>query len=493
MRKEQEQITSGNPAASHRCPLCKKSFAQESTHKRHYYYCRSKLPDTDTSRRRSCAACVRAKARCVLPVGNSLDVCVRCSERGAKCDFGTAGNREYRGGDSGSAPHAAHLRGKKSEHHGSKTSLALIRGSSRSKDSKDSLFSPTSLNSATPLGWSTEHIWDAEFSEIDTLGLESPLFGDQGIESLLYPLSEETGMIESGISSLTPSAIQFSSPSLFNHRTFTRPNQGPLVSVAIQILRSYPFMMLHKGALPPFISPLQSSWVETAVGPPQQSLLTCMGLVHLFKSRTDSNRNLIWRLIMLEQEKILSKHTEFDKWELLAAFQALLIYCLVRLQEVPVGYDGFEAALLTTVNLIFNALASLAGGIIKMQLPDDPGLSWMDWSYNEARRRTVLIFQILNTLIEMSTEASSYPTCGFVLIPLASSATLWNSNNIEEWRTEFNLCNKEQKIVGLSQTGVLTKLHLTDACVVLSSLEWEEWRAEVGEIGTLVMIVGALL
>ncbi|KAH8196978.1 hypothetical protein TruAng_008837 [Truncatella angustata] len=108
--------------------------------------------------------------------------------------------------------------------------------------------------------------------------------------------------------------------------------------------------MLQKGALPPFISPLQSSWVETAVGPPQQ-------------------------------------HTEFDKWELLAAFQALLIYCLVRLQEVPVGYDGFEAALLTTVNLIFNALASLAGGIIKMQLPDDPGLSWMDWSYNEARRR----------------------------------------------------------------------------------------------------------
>jgi len=40
---------------------------------------------------------------------------------------------------------------------------------------------------------------------------------------------------------------------------------------------------------------------------------------------------------------------------------------------------------------------------------------------------------------------------------------------------------------------VLTKLQLTENCVVLSSVEWEEWRAEVGEIGTLVMIVGALL
>ena len=105
----------------------------------------------------------------------------------------------------------------------------------------------------------------------------------------------------------------------------------------------------------------------------------------------------------------------------------------------------------------------------------------------------MLIFQILNILIEMSTEASSYPTCGFVLMPLANNATLWNANDIEEWRTEFELCNTERKVNGLSRTGVLTKLQLTEDCVVLSSVEWEEWRAEVGEIGTLVMIVGALL
>ena len=32
-----------------------------------------------------------------------------------------------------------------------------------------------------------------------------------------------------------------------------------------------------------------------------------MGLVQLFKSRNDLSRNLVWRLIKLEQEKILSK------------------------------------------------------------------------------------------------------------------------------------------------------------------------------------------
>lgn len=107
--------------------------------------------------------------------------------------------------------------------------------------------------------------------------------------------------------------------------------------------------------------------------------------------------------------------------------------------------------------------------------------------------RTVLIFQILNILIEMSTEASSYPTCGFVLIPLANSEALWNASGIEEWQTEFERCTKERVVHGLLRTGVLMKLLLTDDAVTLWSVGWEDWRAEVGEIGTLVMIVGALL
>ncbi|KAK9489003.1 hypothetical protein V1508DRAFT_136431, partial [Lipomyces doorenjongii] len=319
----------------------------------------------------------------------SSEACVRCRERSVECEFAVAARRkgESRGGDMGSAPSAAHSMGKK---YGSTTSLTRARGSSRSTNLKTSAFPQTSPNSAASLGWSAEDIWDAGLRVLDMFGLETPLFSDQSIDSLLYPFSEEPSMIENGISTLPP--WDLSGPSLFEHRTFPRPNHGPMVSLAMQILRSYPFMMLQKAALPPFISPLQSSWAETGVGPTQQSLLTCMGLVQLFKSRTDSSRNLVWRLIKLEQEKIFSKHAEFDKWELLAAFQALLVYCLLRLQEVPVGNDGFEAALLTTVNLVFNALVLSTGGIRKLKLPDDPSVTWMDWIYNESRRRTVLIF-----------------------------------------------------------------------------------------------------
>jgi hypothetical protein len=36
---------------------------------------------------------------------------------------------------------------------------------------------------------------------------------------------------------------------------------------------------------------------------------------------------------------------------------------------------------------VFKALVLSAGGIVKMILPDHPGVAWMDWIYNESRRR----------------------------------------------------------------------------------------------------------
>lgn len=200
----------------------------------------------------------------------SSEACVRCRERSAECEFSVAAGQKggSRGGDVGAASSAVHSTGKKSESHASTTSLALARGPRRSTNLKANTFPHTSPNSAASLGGLTEDIWDAGPRGLDMFGLETPLFGDQSIDSLPYPFSDEPSMVENGISTLTP--WNFSGPALFEHRSFLRPNQAPLVSLAKQILRSYPFMILQKAALPPFISRLQSSWAETGVGPPQQ-------------------------------------------------------------------------------------------------------------------------------------------------------------------------------------------------------------------------------
>ncbi|KAL7902931.1 hypothetical protein HDV64DRAFT_284772 [Trichoderma sp. TUCIM 5745] len=468
---QKSSTPSNDPEASHHCPLCKKTFNQESSSKRHYYYCRSKLPDTNRSRRRSCAACIRAKARCILPEDAITETCLRCRDRNAQCEFAVGSERkgESRGSDVRNTTRSAN---QPLEPQGTTNTLALFRGSGQSENLETTIVPQGSPNISASFEWLAEDAWSIGLGVL----FETPLYIELGIEPLVLPYREQFCEVEDGISSLKP--WDFPSPSLFEPRTFSKPSQGPLVLLASQILRSYPFMILRKAALPPFINPLQVSWAETGEGPRQQSLLRCMSLVSLFKVRTDSSKKLVWKWIRLEQEKILLKHVDFDKWELLAAFQALLVYCLLRIQEVPVDNDGFEPALLTTVNLVFNALTSTTGGICKSELPGDPSVTWMDWIFNESKRRTVLIFQILNILIEMSTEASSYPTCGFVLIPLANSAALWNASSIEEWQTEFEVCTKERNLHGLLKTGVLMKLLLNDDAVTLWSVGWEDWRAE---------------
>lgn len=156
---------------------------------------------------------------------------------------------------------------KNSELHGSTASLALSTVTSRSINLEDGTFPQASPDSIATFGWSIEEDWNNILRDSDMLGLEIPL-GHQGTHPIPYPFNDEHIALENSISPLALGDL--SGPSLFEHRNFSRPNQGPLVSLAMRILRSYPFMMLQKTALPPFISPLQSSWVGTGVGPPQQ-------------------------------------------------------------------------------------------------------------------------------------------------------------------------------------------------------------------------------
>lgn len=42
---------------------------------------------------------------------------------------------------------------------------------------------------------------------------------------------------------------------------------------------------------------------------------------------------------------------------------------------------------LTIKKLVFNALTTTTGGIRKSELPDHPSVTWMDWIFNESKRR----------------------------------------------------------------------------------------------------------
>lgn len=81
----------------------------------------------------------------------------------------------------------------------------------------------------------------------------------------------------------------------------------------------------------------------------------------------------------------------------------------------------------------------------------------------------------------------------FALIPLHSNATLWRAGALDKWQSEMELCYQERTIYGLAETGELVKLQQTLAGIQSSVMGWEQWVADTGEMGTLVMVAGELL
>lgn len=239
----------------------------ESTRKRHYYYCRSRRPDTNASRRRSCTACVRAKTRCTGLVNSSLKICIRCNERGTKCDYDTASRPDLVSGQDYISRRSSRDTGIQR----STTSSIVNGGFDLTEDWPVSMHVQKYQDLPSTFDTLLDNNWDANLGDLDTLDLENQVtVGNQAIDPVPSTMSTLSDTLVTGISSLEPKTFQFSSPYPFNFRTVAKPSHIPLVSLATRILRSYPFMILQDGALPPFLSPQMYAWARAGTGPQQQ-------------------------------------------------------------------------------------------------------------------------------------------------------------------------------------------------------------------------------
>ena len=94
-------------------------------------------------------------------------------------------------------------------------------------------------------------------------------------------------------------------------------------------------------------------------------------------------------------------------------------------------------------------------------------------------------------LINISPAMTCYLANHFGLTPCPSHASLWSANTIK-WKAANVQRLGEATIFCLTDKGALIKLQARGKKLYQSSEKWEEWAAEVGEIGTLVMIMAGL-
>lgn len=114
--------------------------------------------------------------------------------------------------------------------------------------------------------------------------------------------------------------------------------------------------------------------------------------------------------------------------------------------------------------------------------------------YTKPPQSTVLVFQIINILVDLPATVSYFAVWGFAFVPLPCPGPMWNAVDLEGWTAAFKQWYGKRTVYGLSEAGALTRIIKTPAGLLETSIaEWEGWVAELGDIGTLLMIVAPLL
>jgi hypothetical protein len=260
---------------------CLHMHATESTLKRHGYYCRSqKGMSTRKVRGRSCAACVKAKARC----NNELPRCERCVLKNLEC--------RVRGGRA--SRFACSMRDSASD---------IGDASPETPSASDEAIVPfTPISDASSLIPNTGTGFEVtDFNEgWDMIHLDSP----STFHATLPTPQSQTIAFTNPQAISTPQHlfdVSTSIPSMPSYalRSFTKRSSSAstTTTLILRILTSYPTMLADPTSPPPFIHPSFLTGADD-----MESLSTCASLMHLLSS--PRNQSLLWKNVRLECERL---------------------------------------------------------------------------------------------------------------------------------------------------------------------------------------------
>ncbi|KAI0859962.1 hypothetical protein F4860DRAFT_504391 [Xylaria cubensis] len=273
-------------------------------------------------------------------------------------------------------------------------------------------------------------------------------------------------------------------------------------------LKSYPLMILHHNTLPPFIHPATVSSDDEH--PHMWPLTNCISLMHMIAGGVPGSRRLFWKNVQLECERVSYEHDKLQKWELLAAMQALSIYILIRLDEGETDYNNFDALLVKT----FIAAAQKMGRIdLACQRQcglcnSDLQASWREWIFRESRRRLAILYRVMNMLIHFEPTAMCDMPAEFILAPLPAKKQLWEAADEFSWKAESQRKRGIQVSFGLAADGELVEIDegrlscsdswlsnksMSTKAPPRSKVNWEEWCAGMDGFGGLVMLAASLV
>ncbi|KAH8894457.1 hypothetical protein GQ53DRAFT_820847 [Thozetella sp. PMI_491] len=199
------------------------------------------------------------------------------------------------------------------------------------------------------------------------------------------------------------------------------------------------------------------------------------------------NKTLIWRLVRMEQERLLNEYAKFDKWESLEALQSFVVYILMRIVEGRHDYTNFDTQLLISVNAICRHITSNFGMLISSDELKGGMIPWKDWVFFESRRRAATVFLIIDSILHARVSDPPPTMPEYAFAPAPSPLALWNAENELDWALCYADHLNVNAMHGMLKNGDLVALKEA------AGEQHDRWYAYADSFGILVTLAANLI
>jgi hypothetical protein len=253
----------------------------------------------------------------------------------------------------------------------------------------------------------------------------------------------------------------------------------------LSTLKTFPSLILSDRTMTPFIHPtcmIQEMLLTENLQP--GPLSRCAGIVALWSTKNKNNKQYIWKIIRMEQERLAEECSRSNDWNAIASLQAIVIYMLLRISAEHDEDANFDIPLTQTM---MKLTQRVRGFTVKYCDPASQCIPiWENWILVESLRRTLSTLFIIRFLFDISPgtgECNSVMYWSEMLLP--SAKQLWQARTRTQWEQEYRALNKDQR-------PIFGELLRHDDLSGQSSGLLDTWMGQVDEFGTLVIGAASL-
>lgn len=363
-------------------------------------------------RRKSCAACIKAKRRC----DQRMPACSRCTTRRISCTYSSPSVSQARGISTISPTPDLTFEEDVGESSGLTHAISTAH-------------TPTTLATTSPLPNSSQ--WDPGLPDLDVFDIENLLHNneyrvDANIQNMAF---------------LNSSPL-FSLPSLsFACRWAVAgypPGPGEMASLpddiheyALNRLKTYPRAFVRSGGNS-FISP------QLYDGALPQPLLNAFCACTTYYARSGPTTRISFQVLDCIASALASPRTSWTIAEHLASLQALMLLQIIRLfdgdvrqRAVAEEHETIMKQWTSQLHLRFENEVSDDLGDHSQVIPSEP--SWRAWLFSESVRRTLIVSHLLQGVYSVSKTGKCCSQGEIDSIKFTAASSLWGARSSWHW------------------------------------------------------------